>query len=911
MRKNFWWLCVLAVASSVGFAQTPVGTTIQNQASARFIDSANQPRTTTSNEVFTVVQQIYGLSITPNGTTTAPGQTRTALPGAPVYFSYTITNTGNGTDTINLTTPQGTTGTDGDTIDLTSITLVRDDNCDGTIDPGEPTVTSVSLAMGASACVLVSASVPGTAVNGDQADINLSGTSAGDNTKTDTNNWATAVATTAGSLDLVKSASPTGPLSANSVITYTLTGQNRGGSGVYAVTGVVTYGGSAHNGILVSDVIPSGLTFEAATLSGSAGAGTIVKLYSVDSGSTWATTEPASGVNAVAILIEGSGQFFPQNAQYSMSFQARVPASAAAGSSFNNTASVKYSGDSDGLANGLGESISSNTTANLVSSTYKVAIGGTAATAVDGADTQTIASATAGSTVSFTSTLQNTGDSSDSFNLSLGTSSIGVCVIYQPDGITPVSGAVGPMAANATMSVVVKCTIPAGQTTGGNVTLTATSVKNPSGTVAATGDGVDATTLAVTTVTSGFGLDMAAPNAATDTPGVAGINAGGETANDTLTNPAAINPGSSVAIPFQVKNAGSNPDTYTFSATLPSGWTVAYYPDSNCDGTADSGAAPITNSGLLNASGSDSLCVVAVVQVPTGTTPGSSTVTITATSTTLPSASDAVQTSVTVNSVTGFTFDPDRAGTVTTPGTITYSHNLLNTGNLACTVSIPAISSSNGWVYQFSTNGGTSWSSSVSGLSLAANTGSNTVMVRVIVPSGEPIGRVESKVITATCDYGSSLTATAQVTDTTTVVGGDLRLTKTVDKTTAIPGDNLVYTILAENIGTGNIKQTVISDPLPAYTDFVSLAATTTLTGTIVVSKDGTTWKTFASVDADSNGSISAAEWSNATTGFGSALIAGGSVYVGVDTNSDTNITTADTMAPAASTTLTFTVKVQ
>ncbi len=104
MNKLFALLvAALILFGAVMAQQTPAGTNISNQASASYIDSAGQARTTTSNQVITVVQQVYSFSITPDGSPATPGQTRTALAGAPVYFSYTVSNTGNGADTINLT----------------------------------------------------------------------------------------------------------------------------------------------------------------------------------------------------------------------------------------------------------------------------------------------------------------------------------------------------------------------------------------------------------------------------------------------------------------------------------------------------------------------------------------------------------------------------------------------------------------------------------------------------------------------------------------------------------------------------------------------------------------------------------------------------------------------------------------
>jgi hypothetical protein len=155
-------------------AMTPAGTQIQNQASASYIDSAGQPRTTTSNLVVTVVQQVYSFTITPNGTESAPGQVRTALPGGQVIFNYLVTNTGNGTDTINLNTVQGTS----DNFDLLSPTIYLDANCNGNLDAGETTpITSVTLGMGQQACVIVRATIPTSASGGQYGNLNLVGTS--------------------------------------------------------------------------------------------------------------------------------------------------------------------------------------------------------------------------------------------------------------------------------------------------------------------------------------------------------------------------------------------------------------------------------------------------------------------------------------------------------------------------------------------------------------------------------------------------------------------------------------------------------------------------------------------------------------------------------------------------------------
>ncbi|WP_018465111.1 DUF11 domain-containing protein [Calidithermus timidus] len=884
-------------AVGMGFAQTtPAGTSIQNQASATYLDSANQSRTTTSNQVVTVVQQVYAFTITPDGTTSTPGQTRNALPGAQVIFAYTVTNNGNGTDTIGLSVAQASSGDD---FDLSSVSIVRDANCNGVVDSGEPTVSSVSLGQGAQACVLVLGTIPAARADGDTALINLQGTSSGGST--DTNNWARAVAKTAAALDVSKSASPSGTVSPGTSITYTVSGQNRGGS---AASGV-SVSGLAGTGILISDPIPVGLTVNSLP-TGSAGAGSVQIVKSTDEGATWsalvAGNLPLTGADAdndnvpdvlVGMYISGSGAFFPQNASYTFSFSATVPAAAAQGTVYRNTATLRYS---DGSA----QTLTSNTTTNTVGASYAVVVGpfGYPAAGASGSyasggytitrsgDSQSVASVYSGTTVIFKHTLRNNANTADSFNLAYSGAPAGwVCRLAQTDG-TPISGAVGPFAAGSTFDFQLECTVPASYTSGSalNLSVSATSVSDSSKS--------DATTDTVSAVALGYALDLAAHGNAGD----------GNPAND---NPApqSANPGSTLNIPFDVRNTGQVADSYNFSASLPSGWGIAYYPDANCDGVMDSPLpAPVSGSGLTNPA--TTKCFIAVLSVPAGAAPGSNPVSITTTSTTVASVQDSISTTITVNEVRALLFDPDRAGTVTTPGTIVYTHNLVNNGNASASVSIPAFTSAYGWTYQFSTNGGATWSSSVTGLNVPAGGTPVVVQVRVIVPAGEPVGRSEAATFTATATYPSSNTASDTATDTTTVVSGELRLQKSgvsyvgnaettvrdATAATAYPGDRIVYTVNAKNIGTANLSYVRISDPLPAYTNFISVSASVTgVSGSVLYSTDGTTWSATAPT----------------------SLGAGGVIYVGVDTNGDNTITAADVLPPSAEIVITLKVVVQ
>ncbi|ALJ90811.1 DUF11 domain-containing protein [Thermus aquaticus] len=895
-------LALLALGTAL--AMTPAGTQIQNQASASYIDSAGQPRTTTSNLVVTVVQQVYSFIITPNGPNeNSPGQIKAALPGGQVIFNYVVTNTGNGTDTIGLNTVQGTA----DDFNLGSPTIYLDANCNGNLDPGETTsITSVTLGAGQQACVIVRATIPTSATGGQYGNLNLVGTSAGG--PTDNDNWARALATAQAALTAFKSASPTGPVAPGGTITYTISGANVGGSPAYGYP--VTVDGTPRNGILIEDTIPTGLTVT--QVSGSAGAGTVRFIYY--NGTAWTTLTSTTGLSLVGdgtkkvgMLIEGSGPFFPVGAGYTFSFQATVPSSAPAGTGYANTATVTFDANGNGNANDPGETVTTNTTTNTVAAAYNVAVGpyghpdgdGTGSYTVGGytvtrsGDEQTIASVNSGTTVIFRHTLKNaSSNADDSFTLSFSGAPTGwACGLVADDLSSPISGPVGPVAAGGTLDFALKCQVPATYTssTAVTITITATSVGDPSKS--------DTTTDRVNQVLLGYAVDLARRGFAGD----------GDPTND---NPPAqsANPGQVVYFPIEVYNAGANPDVYNLTASLPAGWTVVFYPDANCDGTMDTPIpAPVTNTGVVNPG--QRACFIAAVQVPAGEAPGANPVSFTATSTTVPGVSDTINTTVTVNTIAQITLDPDRSGTVTSPGVIQYTHTLTNNSNTSATCTITASGGSYGWTYQYSLDGST-WITSPSPLSVPplASGDSQTIYVRVLVPAGEPIGRTDVNTVTATCTVGTApatATATDTATETTTIVGGELRVTKRAktyqsdgttlrdpDGATAFPGDVIEYTIEAENIGTGNLTNVRVSDPIPAYTTFVSVSATATgfpASSNILYSTDGTTWTSTAPTSVPT-GSV---------------------VYVAVDTNGDNTITDADIMPPGAKITIILKVQVQ
>ncbi|MCX7803538.1 MAG: hypothetical protein N2313_11015, partial [Meiothermus ruber] len=175
--------------------------------------------------------------------------------------------------------------------------------------------------------------IPSGATSGQNGNLNLVGTSQGNAGVVDNNNWARAVATARAALTAFKAATPSGSVAPGTTITYTISGANTGGSAAYGYP--VTVDGTSQTGILIEDVIPNGLQVQVVlpgdqnanqpTITGSAGAGTIRYLYNTGSG--WVSIPQNSnlsftgdGTTKIGMLIEGSGAFFPQGAQYTFSF---------------------------------------------------------------------------------------------------------------------------------------------------------------------------------------------------------------------------------------------------------------------------------------------------------------------------------------------------------------------------------------------------------------------------------------------------------------------------------------------------------------------------------------------------------------------------------------------------------------
>jgi uncharacterized repeat protein (TIGR01451 family) len=270
-------------------------------------------------------------------------------------------------------------------------------------------------------------------------------------------------------------------------------------------------------------------------------------------------------------------------------------------------------------------------------------------------------------------------------------------------------------------------------------------------------------------------------------------------------------PGINVDFALDVINTGGSIDNFALSSTFPAGWSVTYYEDTNGNGVLDvPELTPIANIGPVAAGGE--VNIIARVAVPAGEVPGVNNVTFRATSGNNPAVFDEITNTVTINTAASVTIGPDRNGTGTAGGTVRYTHTVTNTGNVNDTFILSA-ASSNGWGYSFFDLGNNPIASVILDPGNAQD-----IIVQVSIPGGVPLGTVETGVITVT---GNGTGATDSATDVTTIVAGNLVLTKSVNPAgNQAPGTELTYRTDYSNVGLAGLTGIVIYDAIPAWTQY-------------------------------------------------------------------------------------------
>ena len=290
LEGNFWaiknvrlaFIAPLVVATAtVSFASraeaagTVAGSTISNTATASYTDSGGNAQTATSNTSNIRVDELLDVTVT----SADPGDIPTLPSGVNQVASFTVTNTGNGSEAYGLTVA---TALGGDQFDPTATSIVLDTNGNGVYDAGVDTVYVAGtndpvLAPDGSVRVFVLSSIPGTAADGDRGQLSLTaasktltgtpgsssagqgqgggdavvGTTGGDGNATGT------YIVQAANISFTKTSSVVDPFGGvknvpGSIITYTLTATVGG-------TGSLT-------SVLIADNVPAGTTYEPGTL---------------------------------------------------------------------------------------------------------------------------------------------------------------------------------------------------------------------------------------------------------------------------------------------------------------------------------------------------------------------------------------------------------------------------------------------------------------------------------------------------------------------------------------------------------------------------------------------------------------------------------------------------------------------
>ena len=819
-KKSAGLLMVLAIAlvvSSAANAQTPAGTTIQNQASATFEDLSGNTYTATSNAVTTVVLPVFGVSVLPDGTAAAPGLVGTAIPGQTVYYSYNLTNTGNDDDTYSLVPIIDALTTM--TLGLGDINIYHDVNGNGVLDGGEPAISAggvagptALVAAGTTIQLLVEYQVPALAAAGEVAFVGMTATSVGDVTQIDTDNIHQTDVVSDASLTATMAGLPAS-LNPGAIATYTVTGQNVGND----IANGVTVASVGLTGVLVYDILPTDpSTGNPLALSGApAGApagGTVLYLPAgsptVGNPETWAWSAAAAAGDIAVAYVSSGGLAIGQN--YNFSYDVTVPLTMPAGI-INNSGAVAYIDNNAGTADPT--IVPTNNTQIDVNILSEVLVGpngvpdaGTAPLYDD--DSQAVANAYANETVDFINTVRNDGNAADVINIVLdaGASTFppGYGIqFFRIDGVTPLSNTgadaipdVGNINPGTTQDFIVRVTVPGNAVAGGPYLAVVNAVSEN-----------DPTELNVTTD------EITAVNpAAVDIGNYDGLVG-------TDDNPANIDtdPGLSVDFALDVINTGGFSDNFDLAATFPATWAVTFYLDANGNGILDNPElTPIANVGPVAAGGE--VNVMARVDVPAGEVPGVNPVTFRATSALNAGIFDEIANTVTVLGAASVTIVPDRNGTGTANGTVRYQHTITNTGNVDDTWMLSAFSSST-WSYAFFDLA----NNPIASVTLVAGA-TQDVVVQLSIPGGVAVGTIETGTITVT---GNGTGATDSAIDVTTIVAGNLVLLKSVNPATdQLPGAELTYRTDYSNVGVADLANIVIYDAIPAWTQFRMGSAT-------------------------------------------------------------------------------------
>lgn len=735
----------LLLAAGQAWALTAAGTDIKNKATVTYEDINGNSYSAQSNEAVVTVAEVYAGTLRNDGN-------KSGAPGETVYFSHSLKNTGNATDTFVLDGLNGA-GASG------SYQVFVDTNGNGQPDAGETAETSVVLDADEQVELILAVPVPsGTAAgttidatllaqstrgdgsfdglatdgglvedigtNGDAGTYDSDGVNGADGN--DTNNDQVTVTTDA-VLVTTKAASVD---TVNSTITYTLTVKNNGGQ---AATDVAIFDAIPANATFVDITAVNGLlaangdTYEDNAGNDQSLPGDATTMY--DAGTLATIDEPAgvdldgngtsgeAGISGILLTDDSLGV----NTTVSIVYQVSFNPAAAAGTEIKNTFAAQ--GDLDG-DNNADDPVASNTVTTVIGQTYAVDANDTE-DAVDGTDDDayTVASAASGAVVDFKHTITNNGNGDDAFELSVANDATNPFPTGTTFSFWNAAGTVqitdtngdgnpdtGDLAAGAALDITVKADLPANQSGAGDFVYTLTATSAGDSNVADDTDGVlqtiNAAAVDIANTANAVGL------------GDSGVDADANTGTPTTTNEAAA--GSVTEFDLFVANESGNAQSYALAGTVPSGWSVVFEEvgidtdaDGNLDNTIDAGdvvsATPNLPAGAIYHYTAKVSVSASVAQaqadytggdaVNTNDSDGDYPVTFTVTSTSDNTITDSKLDAVDVVANRDISITPDGANQVQPGGNVDYPHVLSNDGNSTETVELSATQTqaANGW----------------------------------------------------------------------------------------------------------------------------------------------------------------------------------------------------------------------
>ncbi|WP_019011237.1 hypothetical protein [Deinococcus aquatilis] len=254
--KKLFISTILALSSAAFAAGTPSGSTISNTGLFEFTEANGTSTPIPTTPVDITVASVYQPSITPDGTVANPGQTAMARPGETATLVYQVTNSGNATDTINLTVTNAQGGAP------LAASIYLDNNNDGVVNAGDTLVTSlVGLNADETRQVLVQYTVPANTTGGASTYVNLTGTSAGNTASVDNNNVGEIAARNILRFTLASDNTVTAAPGVTTIITHTLT--NTGNTTLSAAT--LVFDATAPVGYAVSYTVTNSSTGQSST----------------------------------------------------------------------------------------------------------------------------------------------------------------------------------------------------------------------------------------------------------------------------------------------------------------------------------------------------------------------------------------------------------------------------------------------------------------------------------------------------------------------------------------------------------------------------------------------------------------------------------------------------------------------